>query len=66
MIKITADSTCDLSAAIIKDMDVSLAALHVIVDDKDYRDGIDITPADIFRLVDEEGKDVQNLCHERV
>ncbi len=56
MIKITADSTCDLSAEIIKEMDVSLAALHVIVDDKDYLDGVDITPADIFRFVDEEGK----------
>lgn len=56
MIKITADSTCDLSPEILKAMDITLVPLHILVEDKDFRDGVDITPADIFRYVDEEGK----------
>lgn len=56
MIKITADSTCDLSPKILSDMDITLAPLNILVGDKTYRDGVDITPADIFRYVDAEGK----------
>src|SRR5690554_5959640 len=56
MIKITADSTCDLSPAILNAMDITLMPLHVLVGDQSYRDGLDITPADIFRSVDEQGK----------
>ncbi|MFC5558861.1 DegV family protein [Ureibacillus thermophilus] len=56
MIKITADSTCDLSPEIIKQFDISLIPLHVLIDDEDFRDGIDIEPKDIFRYVGQEGK----------
>lgn len=56
MIKITADSTCDLSQDILDDMDITLTPLHILVDDNTFRDGIDITPTDIFRYVDDEGK----------
>jgi len=56
MIKITADSTCDLSPEIIKEFDISLMPLHVLIDDEDFRDGIDIEPKDIFRYVGQEGK----------
>ncbi|MGI6473508.1 MAG: DegV family protein [Thermoactinomyces vulgaris] len=56
MIKITADSTCDLSPEILNAMDITLVPLNVLIDDKSYRDGVDITPAEIFRYVGEEGK----------
>ncbi len=56
MIKVTADSTCDLSPKILKDFDITLAPLHILVDGETFRDGVDITPADIFRYVDEKGK----------
>lgn len=55
-IKITADSTCDLSPQILEEMDITLVPLHVLVGDEDYLDGVNIEPADIFRYVGEEGK----------
>ncbi len=56
MIKITADSTCDLSQNILADMDITLMPLRILVGNKEFRDGVDIMPADIFRFVDEDGK----------
>jgi fatty acid-binding protein DegV len=56
MIKITADSTCDLSPEILNDMGITLMPLCILVDEREFRDGVDITPKDIFRYVDEEGK----------
>lgn len=56
MIKITSDSTCDLSANILEEFDISLMPLHVLIDNEDFRDGIDITPKDIFEYVGNKGK----------
>lgn len=56
MIKITADSTCDLSPEILKAMDITLVPLYILVGDKTFRDGADITPPDIFHYVEREGK----------
>ncbi len=56
MIKITADSTCDLSKEMVDNMGITLVPLYIIVGDKSFRDGVDITPEDIFRYVDREGK----------
>ena len=56
MIKITADSTCDLSKEIVESMGITLVPLYIIVGDKSFGDGVDITPEDIFRYVDKEGK----------
>lgn len=56
MIKITADSTCDLSPEILEKMDITLKPLYILVDDKTFQDGVDIKSEDIFRYVDEEGK----------
>ena len=55
-IKITADSTCDLSPEILNALDITLTPLHVLVDDEDYRDGVNITPPDIFKYVGEQNK----------
>lgn len=56
MVKITADSTCDLTPQIISDLDIEIMPLHIVVDSDIYRDGVDITPADIFRFVEDEGR----------
>ena len=54
-IKITADSTCDLSPALLERYEITLAPLSVIKDGQAYLDGVEITPADIFRHVDQGG-----------
>lgn len=52
-IKITADSTCDLPPSILQDMNITLVPLHILVGDDSYSDGVDITPEEIFRHVEE-------------
>ena len=47
-IVITSDSTTDLGAALIERYNVSIIPLGVTLGDKTYRDGIDITPDDIY------------------
>ncbi len=49
-IKITTDSTCDLGESIQK-RNIAVMPLSVILGENSYRDGIDITPADIFAYV---------------
>lgn len=50
-IKVLSDSTCDLSAELIKKNDITIVPLIVVKDGKEYKDGITITPADIFAHV---------------
>ena len=57
-IKITSDSTCDLSEELLKKHDIALIPLTVIKDDKAYTDGITITTDEIFAHVAAGG----NLC----
>jgi fatty acid-binding protein DegV len=49
MIRISADSTCDLSYEIIQKFNINIVPLTVVAGDREYRDGVDITPADVFR-----------------
>lgn len=57
-IKITSDSTCDLSKELVEKYDIAIIPLTVIKNGKSFRDGIDIVPADIFAHVAAGG----NLC----
>ena len=50
-IKITADSTCDLAREYVEKHDVRIIPLKVNLNGRDYSDGEDITPEDIFREV---------------
>ncbi len=50
-IKISSDSTCDLSQELLDKYDITLLPLTVIKDDQPYKDCVDITPADIFAHV---------------
>ena len=47
-IGIASDSTCDLSKELTDRYEISILPLHIILDDKEYRDGVDITPKDIY------------------
>ena len=50
-IKITSDSTCDLGTVLVTRNDITLVPLSVIKDGTEYKDGVTITPADIFAHV---------------
>ena len=50
-IKITSDSTCDLSPEILEAFNITLVPLTVIMDGKDYKDGVTITPGEVFAHV---------------
>ena len=54
-IKISSDSTCDLSAELVERYDVHIVPLSVSKDGVFYRDGIEITPQDIFDHVSSGG-----------
>lgn len=50
-VKITSDSTCDLTPELLARFNISVSPLYIIKDGVSYRDNIDITPADIFDYV---------------
>ena len=50
-IKITSDSTCDLSPQQIAQHTIGILPLAVAMGGKNYHDGVDITPADIYSHV---------------
>ena len=47
-IKIISDSTCDLPAQLIADNNITLTPLTVVKGDEQFKDGVTITPAEIF------------------
>ena len=55
-IKITSDSTCDLSAALVEEYNIGIVPLIVMKDGDPFKDGIEITPADIFAYTASTGK----------
>ena len=61
MVKITADSTCDLSPELVRKYGIGIAPLSVIIDGEVFHDGVDVTPRDIFRAV-EAGKSVRTAA----
>ena len=50
-IKIISDSTCDLSPQLIAENDITLTPLTVVKNNEQFKDGITITPAEIFAHV---------------
>lgn len=50
IIRITSDSTCDLGH-LVKERNIGILPLQVNLDAKCYRDGVDITPQEIFDFV---------------
>lgn len=53
-IKITSDSTCDLSKEILQKHNIDVFPLYIVIDGVAHKDGIDIKKEDIFNYVDNE------------
>ena len=52
MVKIFAESTCDLSPELVRKYDITIIPLHIILDDEEFEDGININPDQIFAWSD--------------
>lgn len=52
MIKIIADSTCDLSDEILEKYDIQLASLKITIENKVYRDRVDITTDEFYEQIE--------------
>ncbi|MBE5932420.1 MAG: DegV family protein [Lachnospiraceae bacterium] len=52
-VRILADSTCDLSFGMVQDLGITIVPLHIVLGEKEYLDGKDITPDKIYRWSDE-------------
>ncbi len=55
-IKITSDSTCDLSEDLLKENDITVIPLTIVKGGGNFKDSFDIFPADIFAHVDKGGE----------
>lgn len=54
-IKISADSTCDLSPELIQRYDIGISPLYIVRDGESLVDGVDITPDEIYAHVEAGG-----------
>ena len=52
MVKIIADSTCDLSKELLERYDISILPLHILLGEEEYLDGVNITPQEIYNWSD--------------
>ena len=55
-VKITADSTCDLSKELALKYDIEITPLNVTLGERTGRDGVDVFPDDIYKFVENTGK----------
>jgi DegV family protein with EDD domain len=55
MVKIIADSCCDLSPELIKRFDIEIVPLSVFVDNQDFLDGVELTQEKLFSAVNKTG-----------
>ena len=55
-VKIITDSTADLSPELIKQYDISVVPLYVVMGDRISKDGVEATPEDIYAYVDATAK----------
>ena len=53
MIKIVSDSTCDLSKELIEQYGIQIAPLHIVLGEREYLDGVKISPDEIYAWADE-------------
>lgn len=54
-VKITSDSTCDLSRELIGEYGVEIVPLSVSLGDRSFKDGTEMDPEDIYRYVESTG-----------
>lgn len=51
MIKIMADSTCDLTEEIIKQYHIGIVPVSITIDGKEYKDKMDLTPGEFYEML---------------
>ncbi len=56
MVKIIADSCCDLSSELINQFDIEIIPLNVLVNGQNYLDGVELTPEQLFEAVKTSGE----------
>lgn len=54
-VKVISDSTCDLSPELIEEYGVDILPLHILLDDEEYKDGVNIKPEEIYAWSDAHG-----------
>ena len=52
-IKIATDSTADIPKSFCEELNISVLPLTILAGEKEYRDGVDITPSEFYRIIDE-------------
>ena len=52
MVKVIADSTCDLSKDLIEKYGITILPLHILLGEDEYEDGVNITQSEIFAWSD--------------
>lgn len=55
-VRISSDSTCDLSQELIERYDIRILPLYVICDEKGLKDGIELTPDELFAHKEKTGR----------
>ena len=55
-IKIATDSTADIPKSFCEELNISVLPLTILAGEKEYRDGVDITPSEFYRIIDESKK----------
>jgi DegV family protein with EDD domain len=52
---ISTDSTADLTPELYKEYEISIMPIGVVIGDKQYQDGVDVTPEDVYNAVEKLG-----------
>lgn len=55
-VRVSADSTCDLSQEILEQYDIGIVPLYIILGEKTCRDGIDCTKQDLYDFAEKTGR----------
>ncbi len=56
MIRISADSTCDLSPEILNKYNIAISPLNIVLDNTVYQDNVNIRPSDVVRFFEQDNK----------
>ncbi len=51
-IRVSTDSTADIPAELVKALQISVLPLTIVVDGKEYLDGVDLEPAEFYKLLE--------------
>ncbi len=51
-IKLSTDSTSDIPPKFRKELDIAVLPLTILTEDKEYRDGVDITPSEFYKILE--------------